>query len=217
MYGSVNPACFLDMYSCNFGSYRNFGFTSTLQFLYRKACAIMLRMARSAPKNTLPVAAQKFILHWGEMAGRWGVQRAVAQIYALLYVSSRPLNAEEIAGTLQLARSTVSAAIRDLEAAALIRNATVLGDRRAQFQCNGTPAEALSRVLRERKAREVDAGAAILRECIAVAENGNQAERALEARFQSLLESFELLSAKSEELIRSMAPPASGRRKRERQ
>src|SRR5438876_11544634 len=77
---------------------------------------------------------EKFILHWGEMGTRWGINRTVAQVHALLYVSPRPLNAEEIAGTLSVARSNVSTSLKELQNWGLARVVHVLGDRRDHFE-----------------------------------------------------------------------------------
>ena len=68
--------------------------------------------------NALGSAAQKFILHWGEMGTRWGINRTVAQVHALLFLSEKPLNAEEICAALDLARSNVSVALKELKAGA---------------------------------------------------------------------------------------------------
>src|SRR6185295_5807430 len=65
-------------------------------------------------RKSLPIAIERFVLHWGEMGGQWGVNRSVSQIHALLYLSERPLTADEIADTLALARSNVSNSIKEL-------------------------------------------------------------------------------------------------------
>ena len=78
----------------------------------------------------LPHALEHFILQWGDMGDKWGVNRSVAQIHALLYLSERPLTAEDIAGPLGLARSNVSNSIKELQAWNLIRRVPVKGDRR---------------------------------------------------------------------------------------
>ena len=82
----------------------------------------------------LPETVERFILHWGDMGGAWGVNRSVSQIHALLYLSERPLTAEDIADKLGLARSNVSNSIRDLMARDLIRRVPVKGDRRDHFE-----------------------------------------------------------------------------------
>src|SRR5215213_92722 len=82
----------------------------------------------------LPATVEKFILHWGDMGGQWGVNRSVSQIQALLYLSERPLTAEDIADSLGLARSNVSNSIRELMARDLIRRVPMKGDRRDHFE-----------------------------------------------------------------------------------
>src|SRR5512142_2944573 len=79
-------------------------------------------------------AKKQFILHWGEMGDRWGINRTVAQIHALLHVSETALTAEEIAETLSVARSNVSTSIRELQGWGLVRQAHVLGDRRQHYE-----------------------------------------------------------------------------------
>src|SRR5438477_6786852 len=87
---------------------------------------------RTSMPDLSPVA-KKFILHWGEMGTRWGINRTVAQVHALLYVSPRALNAEEIAGTLLVARSNVSTSLKELQNWGLVKVVRVLGDRRDHF------------------------------------------------------------------------------------
>ena len=76
---------------------------------------------------------EKYILHWGEMGTRWGVNRTVSQIHALLYLSPTPLAAEEITETLSVARSNVSTSLKELQNWGLIRVTHVMGDRRDHF------------------------------------------------------------------------------------
>src|SRR5437870_6607003 len=78
---------------------------------------------------TLTPVMRKFILHWGEMGTRWGVNRTVAQVHALLYLSPEPLNAEEISKALSVARSNVSTSLRELESWGIIKAVHRLGDR----------------------------------------------------------------------------------------
>src|SRR3954453_16373685 len=100
--------------------------------------------------------AEAFILHWGEMGSNWGVNRSVAQIHALLYLSDRPLNAEEISDTLKLARSNVSTAVKELQSYAIVRRQHVSGDRRDHFVAELDLWELLMRISAERKRREID-------------------------------------------------------------
>jgi DNA-binding transcriptional regulator GbsR (MarR family) len=116
------------------------------------------------PKLT-PVA-QKFILHWGEMGTRWGINRTVAQIDALLFISPDPLHAEEIAQTLAVARSNVSTSLRELQGWGIVRVVHVLGDRRDHFESLKDVWEIFRIVAEERKRRELDPTLRVLRECI---------------------------------------------------
>lgn len=100
--------------------------------------------------------ARAFILHWGEMGTHWGVNRSVAQIHALLYLSDRPLHAEEICETLGLARSNVSTGVKELQSYGIVRRTHVEGDRRDHFVAETDLWEMLVRIVTERKRREID-------------------------------------------------------------
>jgi DNA-binding transcriptional regulator GbsR (MarR family) len=101
--------------------------------------------------------ARAFILHWGEMGTHWGVNRSIAQIHALLYLSDCPLTAEEISENLGLARSNVSTGLHELQAYDIIRRIHVEGDRRDHFVAETDLWEMLMRIIAERKRREIDA------------------------------------------------------------
>lgn len=109
---------------------------------------------------------QKFVLHWGEMGTRWGINRTVAQIHALLYLSPEPLHAEEIAATLEVARSNVSTGLRELQTWGIIRMSHVLGDRRDHFESMKDVWELFRVVLDERKKREIDPTILMLEESL---------------------------------------------------
>src|SRR6202049_4581693 len=113
----------------------------------------------------LTPAIEQFILQWGDMGGQWGVNRSVSQIHALLYLSERPLTAEEIADTLGLARSNVSNSIRELLAWDLNRRVPVKGDRREHFEAETDLWEIAMRIAAVRKERELDPAVAALRAC----------------------------------------------------
>lgn len=108
-------------------------------------------------------AIRRFVLHWGDMGTTWGVNRSIAQIHALLFVSGRPLNAEDIADALQMARSNVSTSIRDLMDWGLVRRKPLMGDRRDHYEAEGDVWEMASRIVAIRKAREIDPAAEDLR------------------------------------------------------
>ncbi|MES2055770.1 MAG: MarR family transcriptional regulator [Pseudomonadota bacterium] len=103
-----------------------------------------------------------FILHWGEMGTHWGVNRSVAQIHALLYLSDRPMHAEEIVETLVLARSNVSTALKELQGYGIVRRVHVEGDRRDHFTAETDLWEMLMRIAAERKRREIDPTIALM-------------------------------------------------------
>src|SRR6266516_1752641 len=83
--------------------------------------------------NNLSPVQQKFVLHWGEMGTRWGINRTVAQIHALLYISQKPLNAEQIAETLGVARSNVSTSLKELQGWGIVKLVHLAGDKRDHF------------------------------------------------------------------------------------
>src|SRR5215470_13198356 len=109
---------------------------------------------------------QRFVLHWGEMGTRWGVNRTVAQIHALLYLSPAPLPADEIAETLSVARSNVSTSLKELQSWGLVNVAHVMGDRRDHFTARTDTWEMLTTIVEQRKRREIEPTLAVLRECV---------------------------------------------------
>src|SRR5437868_7636109 len=109
---------------------------------------------------------QKFILHWGEMGTRCGINRTVAQIHALLYLSPKPLAAEEIAGPLTVARSNVSTSVRELESWGLVRPVHVLGDRREHYEALKDVCEMFRIIVEQRKRREIDPTVRLLHGCL---------------------------------------------------
>lgn len=125
---------------------------------------------------------RKFVLHWGEMGTRWGINRTVAQIHALLYLAPRPLHAEEIASLLTVARSNVSTSLRELQAWGVVRVVHVLGDRRDHFETLSDVWQMFRIIMDERKKREIDPTLALLEEC--VAEARQEAEHAAAAEKQ---------------------------------
>ncbi len=111
--------------------------------------------------------ARAFILHWGEMGTQWGVNRSVAQLHALLYLSDRPRHAEEIVDELGLARSNVSTAVRELQGYGIVRRVHVEGDRRDHFVADTDLWDMLLKIAAERKRREIDPTIALLAELAA--------------------------------------------------
>src|SRR5690349_24988028 len=98
---------------------------------------------------------QRFILHWGEMGTRWGINRTVAQVHALLFLSPSPLPAAEIADTLAVARSNVSTSLRELQGWRIVRVVHVLGERRGHFESTKDVGAIFRIVTEERKRRQI--------------------------------------------------------------
>jgi DNA-binding transcriptional regulator GbsR (MarR family) len=131
---------------------------------------------------------KKFILRWGEMGSIWGINRASAQIVALLYLSREPLTAEDLSDTLSIARSTVSTDLRELQNWGVVKVVHVLGDRRDHFETLVDPREYLRVIVRERKRREVDPLVDMLREGVGEAGENDAFVR---ERMRTMLEVFE--------------------------
>jgi len=117
--------------------------------------------------HTLSPTVERIVLHWGEMGSRWGVNRTVAQIHVLLYLSERALPADEIAELLQVARSNLSMSLKELQGWGLIRLVHVRGDRRDHFEALHDVSQLFRVIVEERKRRELDPTLALLRECVA--------------------------------------------------
>ena len=164
-------------------------------------------MAAAAATPALTPVAEKFVLHWGEMGQRWGINRTVAQIHALLFLSPRPLNAEEIAETLGVARSNVSTSLKELQGWGIVRVAHVMGDRRDHFESMKDVWDMFRVVLDERKKREADPTLHLLRELAAQAEKKGEADVYQRDRLKDMLGFFELMTQWYES-TRGMPTPA---------
>ncbi len=150
-------------------------------------------MKETAP--TLTPVQQKFVLHWGEMGTRWGINRTVAQVHALLYLSPKPLNAEDIVDTLDVARSNVSNSLKELQGWGIIKLVHVMGDKRDHFESMKDVWEMFRVVLDERKKREIDPTLAMLHDCILEAEKGGAANRHTLERLTELKSFFDLTNS----------------------
>lgn len=150
--------------------------------------------------ESLSETARKFILHWGEMGTRWGVNRTVAQIHALLYLSDRPLNAEEICQTLVLARSNVSVALRELQGWGIVRVTHLPGDRRDHFESMTDVFEMFRVILNERRRREIDPTLRLIDDCLQA--EGAAKDDLVRERLERMRDFFELSLAVSAKLDR---------------
>ncbi|HTI69635.1 MAG TPA: GbsR/MarR family transcriptional regulator [Candidatus Limnocylindria bacterium] len=143
-----------------------------------------------AATKALSDTDQKFILHWGEMGARWGINRTVAQVHALLFISPKPLNAEYIQETLGVARSNVSTSLRELQGWGIVRLVHLPGDRRDHYESTKDVWDMFRTVLDERKKREVDPTLAVIRECLAEANAGKSGGGYTAARLKELEQFF---------------------------
>ena len=134
---------------------------------------------------------KKFILHWGEMGTRWGINRTVAQIHALLYLSPEPLNADDITATLSVARSNVSTSLKELHSWSLVKTVQKLGDRKDHFETLDDPWEMFRIVANERKRREMDPTLALLNECLAEQKGARKADPVTEKRLMDMKDFFD--------------------------
>ncbi len=170
----------------------------------------MTEMTDDAAGPALPPGSQKFILHWGEMGTRWGVNRTAAQVHALLFLSPRPLNAEEIAKSLSVARSNVSTSLRELQSWRIVHAVPLLGDRRQHFESMKDPWEMFRVILEERKRRELDPTIRVVHECVEEAKKSGARDLLARERMEELLEFMLTMSALYEEFRR--LPPVAARR-----
>jgi DNA-binding transcriptional regulator GbsR (MarR family) len=145
---------------------------------------------------------QKFILHWGEMGTRWGINRTVAQVHALLFLSPRPLHAEEIAATLGVARSNVSTSLRELQAWGIVRVTHLLGDRRDHFESMKDVWEMFRMIVEERRKREADPTLTMLRDAVADAKKPGVADPYTRERLAEMLQFFEVMNGWCEQASR---------------
>jgi DNA-binding transcriptional regulator GbsR (MarR family) len=143
--------------------------------------------------RALPPAIERFVLHWGDLGGQWGVNRSVAQIHALLYLSERPITAEDIAGTLGIARSNVSNSLRELLGWNLIRRVPMMGERRDHFAAETDLWEMVTRIAAGRKEREIDPAIAALRACVAEADGDPALGAVAKRRLRAMLDFTETM------------------------
>lgn len=158
-------------------------------------------------KPALTPLEQKFILHWGEMGAKWGINRTVAQIHALLFLSEKPLNAEDIASRLNVARSNVSNSLRELQGWGIVRVVHTLGDRRDHFESMKDVWEMFRIIVDERKKREADPVLAMLRDAVVEAKKPGAADAYTRERLADMLQFFEMMTSWAEQ-TRKLPTPA---------
>lgn len=145
---------------------------------------------------------EKYILHWGEMGTRWGVNRSVAQIHSLLYLAARPLTADEIAETLGMARSNVSTSLKELQSWGLVRLLHLKGDRRDHFEALSDLWETFFAIVENRKRRELDPTLSVLRDCCLDCADDQETALETKQRIVAAMEFLEMLLAWYEQVRR---------------
>ena len=160
--------------------------------------------------DLLPGPVERFVVHWGEMGTTWGVNRSVAQIHALLYLSEVPLTAEDIAERLGMARSNVSTSLRELLSWNLIRRVHAMGDRRDYYEAEADMFEMVRRIAMGRKAREIDPALAVLRSCLADAKADAAVSPSVRKRLTAMLDFTETVDRSFGEIMRLPAPTLMG-------
>lgn len=153
---------------------------------------------------------QRFVLQWGELGSSWGINRTVAQIHALLFLSPEPLNAEQIAETLSVARSNVSASLKELQGWGIVKRVHRLGDRRDHFEALSDVWEMARVIAEERKRREIDPTLAAVRSCVAAAGEGGEKDSFVRDRLTHLLEFMEAVTGLCDRLNRVPTPLLKG-------
>ena len=148
----------------------------------------------------LSPAVEKYVLHWGEMGARWGTNRTVAQIHALLYLSPDPLRADQICELLSVARSNVSTSIRELQSYGLVRMTHELGDRRDYFESVYDVWELFRVIIEQRKQRELNPTLTMLRSCAADVSKEKDTDPVTKERIHNMLEFIENTSAWYEQI-----------------
>ena len=151
-------------------------------------------------ETVLTPIQQKFILQWGEMGARWGINRTVAQIHALLHLSEQPLSADAVATALGVARSNVSTSLRELQGWGIVRAVHVLGDRRVHFESTRNVWELFRTIVDQRKRREIDPTLETLRKALDQLDGARSGDRYTRERLQELLEFFETMTELYDEL-----------------
>ena len=147
----------------------------------------------------LTPSIQAFVLHFGEMGSRWGINRTVGQIYALLFLSDTPLNAEQITETLGVSRSNVSMGLKELQSWRLVRSQHLPGDRRDYFTTPEDVIEIALTLVEERRKRELDPTLTLLRQTL-MEEPTDSAEEYAHGRMQQMCDLMEQVSRWSHDL-----------------
>ena len=142
---------------------------------------------------------ESFVLHFGEMGSRWGINRTIGQIYALLYVTDRPLPADEITEMLAVSRSNVSMGLKELQSWNLVRLQHIPGDRRDHFSTPEDIWQIVRTLAEQRRRREIDPTLSVLRDLI-VSQPSSDSDRRAQVRLREMHDLIELLTQWADEV-----------------
>lgn len=154
----------------------------------------------------LTPAARKFVLHWGEMGQAWGINRTMAQVHALLFVSPEALDAEEISRLLDVSRSNVSTSLRELMTWGVVKRVHIIGDRRDRFEALKDVMDTFRVIMAERKRREMDPTIALLEHCVAEADSGGPTDEYTREQLRKMLEFVRMVTAWYSQIDRLPTP-----------
>src|SRR4051812_29233102 len=157
-----------------------------------------------ATEKQLPPLSRQFVSHFGEMGSRWGINRTVGQIYALIFISQRALNADEIAGALEFSRSNVSMGLKELQSWRLVRLKHLPGDRREYFEAPQDVWEIFRVLAEERRRREIEPTLSMLRMAL-LEEPVSDADRHAQERMRQMYELIDRLMTWFED-VQKLAP-----------
>jgi DNA-binding transcriptional regulator GbsR (MarR family) len=160
---------------------------------------------RNKRMTELNPIARKFVLHWGELGTRWGINRTMAQIHALLLSTGQPHSMDEIIDRLGISRGNASMSLRDLMDWGVVQRFRRPGDRKDIYECDADPWQVFARIVRERKRRELDPTREALREILArVPEDAtSDGAESFRERVSGLLELFGLIDAVYDQVFRT--------------
>ena len=149
----------------------------------------------------LTPSTQTFVMHFGEMGSRWGMNRTVSQIYALLMISEQPLNADQIVETLGVSRSNVSMGLKELQSWNLLRLHSIPGDRKDYYRTPEDIWEIARTLIEERRKREIDPTLSVLRNML-MKDPVNEPEQYAHQRISEMHDMIELLTGWSNDMQR---------------
>lgn len=184
------------------------GFWSWLKVLPERSMISVgtVRPVQAEKTVILTPAAQKFVLHWGEMGQAWGINRTMAQVHALLFVAPEPLDAEEISTLLDVSRSNVSTSLRELITWGVVKRVHIIGDRRDRFEALKDVMETFRVIMAERKRREMDPTIALLENCVAEVKEGDTSEAYTREQLEKMLEFCRMVTTWYSQIDRLSTP-----------